>query len=79
MTAVAANCRFRDCHHQNEPGCAVVVALGRGALSPERVASYLKLKGEQASANAGNDPEAARRRKRAAASVTKLVRKNNQR
>ncbi|MEO5767946.1 MAG: ribosome small subunit-dependent GTPase A [Polyangia bacterium] len=77
VAVVAAKCHFRDCRHQNEPGCAVVVALRRGDLPPERVASYLKLRGEQESATGRNDPEAARRRKRAAASVTKLVRKKH--
>lgn len=77
VAVVAAKCHFRDCRHQNEPGCAVVVALRRGDLPPERVASYLKLRGEQESATGRNDPEAARRRKRAAASVTKPVRKKH--
>jgi ribosome biogenesis GTPase len=37
------NCRFRDCTHGNEPGCAVKTAIRNGALSPERWESYLQL------------------------------------
>jgi ribosome biogenesis GTPase / thiamine phosphate phosphatase len=43
---VAAGCRFRDCRHEQEPGCAVRVAVETGALEARRVASYIKLKGE---------------------------------
>lgn len=43
---LAARCRFRDCTHTKEPYCAVLEAAGDGRLSPERLASYLKLKKE---------------------------------
>lgn len=33
-------CRFRDCHHMNEPGCAVKAAVESGAVSPMRYDSY---------------------------------------
>ncbi|HXC26047.1 MAG TPA: ribosome small subunit-dependent GTPase A [Gemmatimonadaceae bacterium] len=39
-------CRFRDCSHQMEPGCAVRGALETGAVSAERYDSYVKLRGE---------------------------------
>ena len=39
-------CRFRDCTHTKEPHCAVRQAAADGRLSPERLASYLKLKKE---------------------------------
>ncbi len=39
-------CRFSDCTHTTEPGCAVRKAVEEGQLSEERVASYLKLKKE---------------------------------
>lgn len=39
-------CRFRDCRHQSEPGCAVKAAIARGELSRERWESYLQLKKE---------------------------------
>lgn len=42
----ARNCRFSDCTHTKEPGCAVLNAVKSGELSEERHQSYLKLKQE---------------------------------
>jgi ribosome biogenesis GTPase len=39
-------CKFSDCRHQSEPGCAVKAAILRGELSRERWESYMKLKSE---------------------------------
>lgn len=39
----AAACRYRDCTHRDEPGCAVAAAVAAGALPAERLASYHKL------------------------------------
>ncbi|MFK7830962.1 MAG: small ribosomal subunit biogenesis GTPase RsgA [Congregibacter sp.] len=33
-------CRFRDCRHQSEPGCALTIAIESGAIHPARLASY---------------------------------------
>ncbi len=43
---LAAQCRFRDCTHSGEPGCAVQRAVQNGELSAERFESYCKLKNE---------------------------------
>ncbi|MGN1164283.1 MAG: ribosome small subunit-dependent GTPase A [Candidatus Ornithospirochaeta sp.] len=43
---LAAMCRFSDCTHTNEPGCAVLSALRGNTLDEERYRSYLKLKKE---------------------------------
>jgi len=48
VDALAVNCRFRDCRHGNEPGCAVQAALTTGVLPMERYESYLKLRRELA-------------------------------
>lgn len=40
---LARQCRFRDCRHEREPGCAVQVALEEGALDSDRWKSYRKL------------------------------------
>ncbi|MDX2294341.1 MULTISPECIES: ribosome small subunit-dependent GTPase A [Streptomyces] len=40
---LAADCRFHDCSHESEPGCAVVAALDEGSLSVRRLESYRKL------------------------------------
>ncbi|MCJ7709429.1 MAG: ribosome small subunit-dependent GTPase A [Chloroflexi bacterium] len=45
---IAALCRFADCRHEEEPGCAVGVALADGRLSPDRLASHRKLEKEAA-------------------------------
>jgi ribosome biogenesis GTPase len=42
----AVNCRFSDCTHTKEPGCAVLRAVKSGELSEERYQNYLKLKQE---------------------------------
>ena len=46
VEACLGRCRYSDCRHESEPGCAVKKALEDGALSPERWASFLKLKKE---------------------------------
>ena len=43
---IAEGCKFRDCRHSGEPGCAVVAAVKEGRLDADRVASYVKLQGE---------------------------------
>lgn len=48
IAALALRCRFTNCRHETEPGCAVRAALESGALPPARWASYRKLKAEQA-------------------------------
>ncbi len=44
----AADCRFHDCSHTSEPGCAVLAALDDGALTHRRLDSYRKLLRENA-------------------------------
>jgi ribosome biogenesis GTPase len=46
IAELAAACRFSDCSHEHEPGCAVASALTRGTLSHERLASFRKLQRE---------------------------------
>ena len=45
---LAEGCRFRDCRHEGEPGCAVLEAIGKGGLDPGRLASFRKLQAEAA-------------------------------
>ena len=47
------DCRFRDCTHAVEPGCAVRAALDAGRVSPARWESYLKLRAELAGESPG--------------------------
>ncbi|MFC2163583.1 ribosome small subunit-dependent GTPase A [Acidobacteriota bacterium] len=46
--SLAQDCRFKDCTHVNEPGCAVVKAVESGDLSAQRYQNYLKLRKESA-------------------------------
>ncbi|MFJ5954840.1 ribosome small subunit-dependent GTPase A [Paenarthrobacter sp. NPDC092416] len=55
-----ARCRFADCAHQAEPGCAVQEALAEESLDPRRWASYLKLQRELAALNRKHDAAARR-------------------
>lgn len=48
VAAIAARCRFRDCAHTTEPGCAVAAALANGSLDPARWQSYQRLHREAA-------------------------------
>jgi ribosome biogenesis GTPase / thiamine phosphate phosphatase len=48
VTHLFALCRFTDCRHDQEPGCAVKAALADGSLQHERWRSYLSLQGELA-------------------------------
>lgn len=50
VTALATHCRFTDCAHDTEPGCAIRAALGE-SLDPARFENYQKLRREQAHMN----------------------------
>jgi ribosome biogenesis GTPase len=43
IKALAEGCRFRDCSHQNEPGCHVQAAVLQGELDGRRLANYFKI------------------------------------
>jgi ribosome biogenesis GTPase len=60
VTAVALECRFANCTHLGEPGCAIDAAMAEGHLAPARVERWRKLVLE----NAGNSGTAAVRRSR---------------
>jgi len=46
IEALARECRFRDCRHEHEPGCAVRAALAAGTLTPERLHNFEKMQRE---------------------------------
>ena len=56
VEAIAESCRFSDCHHGNEPGCAVRAALESGDLDSGRWKSFLKLQKELAFQARKEDP-----------------------
>lgn len=47
VEAVAVGCRFRDCRHRAEPGCAVAAAVAAGSLQAIRLAAFHRLLDEQ--------------------------------
>jgi len=55
ITDLEGQCRFNDCAHLSEPGCAVLAAIAAGELEPDRLESYRKLLGEAAFAAQKND------------------------
>ncbi|MEZ0239585.1 MAG: ribosome small subunit-dependent GTPase A [Chloroflexota bacterium] len=46
IEAIALGCRFRDCRHQTEPGCAIRVAVEDGSLEADRLGAFRKLERE---------------------------------
>lgn len=69
----AAKCKFRDCAHENEPGCAVKEAAGTGAIPEEILKSYFKLKKELEFVAAKVDENAAYLRKKKEKKFGKMV------
>ncbi len=43
LKALAGECKFRDCKHKHDPGCAVVAALERGEISADRYQNYQRI------------------------------------
>ncbi len=66
IAALSAGCRFSDCEHDREPGCAVKAAVVDGRLEAARHQSYLKLQAEQAAIERKRDERAQQDAKRAA-------------
>jgi ribosome biogenesis GTPase len=58
IAEIAAQCRFSDCRHQGEPGCAIRRAMDDARLDAGRLASYQKLERELAYAERREDPRA---------------------
>jgi ribosome biogenesis GTPase len=59
VDALAAGCRFTDCAHAGEPGCAVTAAVTDGTLSADRLAAWHKLQRELAHLAREADPRLA--------------------
>jgi ribosome biogenesis GTPase len=48
VVSIARNCRFSDCRHETEPGCAIQAAIGSGELEAARIKRWRKLAAEEA-------------------------------
>lgn len=76
IEALAADCKFRDCRHEGEPGCAVQGAIAAGTLSPQRLQSYQKLQREQQWLEQRQDTHARHNTKRRFKQITKTIRQH---
>lgn len=73
IAELALDCRFRDCRHEGEPGCAVLAALADGRLDRDRYESYRKLEREAAHAVRQVDPVARAEERRKWKAIHKSV------
>jgi ribosome biogenesis GTPase len=71
---LAASCRFRDCRHETEPGCAVLSAVGQGTIEQERYESFQKLQSETRYQIKKNNPSTKRMEKELGKKITKQLR-----
>jgi ribosome biogenesis GTPase len=74
IAALAASCRFRDCKHRGEPGCAIEAAIEAGTLDPSRRDGLRKLEGELAAVARRRDQMLAREQRARWKSVHKSLR-----
>jgi len=79
IAALAVHCRFHDCAHREEPGCAVTGAAREGRVSAERLESYRKLQRELHHLALRLDPGAQREERRRWRSIQRLARKHRPR
>lgn len=75
VATLGVGCRFRDCRHEGEPGCAVTAAVESGDLDPSRLASLHKLAREAAAMEARHPGAAARREQQRWKSISKEVKR----
>jgi len=43
LSDLAGHCKFRNCSHRNEPGCALIMAAESGEISEERLANFYQI------------------------------------
>jgi ribosome biogenesis GTPase / thiamine phosphate phosphatase len=72
---LAAQCRFADCGHRGEPGCAIAAAIADGTLDADRVEAWRRLEAEAESAALRAVPHEQRRRDKRFSRVTKDAQK----
>lgn len=72
---LAGQCRFRNCSHRGEPGCAVAEAMKDGRVAEERLESYRKLEAELRYQKSREDPVLAREQKERWKKIHKAIRK----
>ncbi|HEU0236377.1 MAG TPA: ribosome small subunit-dependent GTPase A [Candidatus Limnocylindrales bacterium] len=76
IEALASACRFRDCSHRGEPGCAISVAVAEGRLDPRRLDGFRKLNREAAHLERRQDALARNEERRRWKVIHKSVRRH---
>ena len=79
VESLAARCRFRDCTHETEPGCAVREGVEAGTLPAERLESFRKLAGELRHLAVKTDQGAASEQRRRWRTLHKAAKKHKPR
>jgi ribosome biogenesis GTPase len=77
VAELEARCRFTDCAHESEPGCAVLAALADGQLTEERLESYRKLLRELRRVELKTDARAMAEQRKARRAFARSLRKTN--
>lgn len=78
IATLGADCRFADCRHRDEPGCAVKIAVESGHLNRERYENYLRLQGELRALESRIDRKAMLEKKKSDRVQQKALRKRLQ-
>lgn len=73
IASLAADCRFRDCRHRLEPGCAVKAAVDAGTLDAERYAHFIKLDEERDVLERRQEEKALLEQKRQSKVISKAI------
>jgi ribosome biogenesis GTPase len=76
ISSLAEACKFRDCTHQGEPGCAVQAALAQGALDYARYNNYLEMKSELSFLHSKNDFKARMEKKARQKQLSRMIKKH---
>jgi ribosome biogenesis GTPase len=75
ISEIASGCRFKDCAHQDEPGCAVQKALLEGRIDHARYENYLSMNSEISFLNSKKDVRSRLERKAKEKRLSKLIKK----
>ncbi len=76
---VTLRCRFSDCRHENEPGCAIRDALAEGTLDAERYRNYLKMQAEMRQLETRQDQRKSQEEKSRVKRITRAFNKTDKR
>jgi ribosome biogenesis GTPase / thiamine phosphate phosphatase len=77
IAAAAASCRFHDCTHRDEPGCAVQALLREGGLEHERYQNYVTVRKELEYLGSLQDEHSRRERKAREKELARLIKRYN--